>query len=145
LLWSVGEHACNGLEKLFALSPHGGKRQYKLKRVRLAFESQYPNHKFVLPLRNFDDSKAREEIWKYRDDWVHNKPPRVESIFYNPPRESCTFDVDKWAKEGIADQTPPPDYKWDDLIEKLKVALTDTGTFLNACNDEWESVYNLLR
>jgi hypothetical protein len=144
LLHATWEHARVGLLELFNLKDTVKDirpKSFALRQTRKAFELHQPQSPITKALLDFENSDARNSVQRYRDDWVHDKPPRVESIFYNPPRESYVRFKDEtfpWDSALIGAELPPPDYSWDILVIMLKDALRPTIAFLTACADEWE-------
>lgn len=148
LLFASVEHARVGILDLFdfksAFASYKGPSTYKLRKTLSFFNTQLPNSEIVTAISRFDQSRARQDIWEYRDKWFHHKPMRIESIFYNPPYEDFVMTLDPWQMAAIgAKKTPNYDYSWDDFIEKLKDALEDTARFTYACVYEWDKKYNL--
>lgn len=135
LLYSSSEHAHTALAFLFEInvSGNGSIRPRILNKI-----PNNPNADTTLKkaLKEFDDSSARKAIWKYRNDWVHNKPMRVASPFFDPPRKR-TPDTETIQGATIY-LTEPPKYIWDKLIDLLKQALSDTHEILTVCVDEWD-------
>lgn len=142
LLYSASDHTFAGLLELLGQRKSCEKKNGELKtgdsllkcsHATLAGKGAISN-----ALSIFVQSSARQDIWNYRKKWVHNKPPRVESVFYNPPRHDLI-----WKMGEITMSTGgvrySPDYTWEGLIDKLKAALSDTATILNFCADEWEN------
>lgn len=149
LLWSTGEHLLSGLRDLFGKTENAvdkyrknkeGKRSARVTGVRRLFDTELASYPITEVIRLFDESIVRREIWKYRNDWVHNKPPRVETILHNLPRMDFILD-DFPGKAALLGVSVPPDYLWNDLIEKLKVALVATAITLDFSSREWEREY----
>ncbi len=147
LLWSAGEHTCTALVHLFdldkAFKKYGQGHDPRVHRVRKLFEGEQPGNNVTKALIAFDDSQAREKVAKYRNNWVHNKPPRVESLLYNPPRVSGVTQIGNLPMMAVGYESDP-DYMWNDLIAMLNKSLGDIAEFLNAAQDEWEVKYKPL-
>src|SRR5260221_21500 len=62
------------------------KGKYPLARLLSLLKTHAPSNAITNATEVFDTSDARQRAWDYRDEWVHDKPPRVETILYNPPR-----------------------------------------------------------
>ncbi len=139
LLVAASEHILTGLLKLFPLQLGEGK--YRLKRILNAFKKYESKNNITDVLQNFDSSQVRKKILEYRDDWVHNKPPMVESFLYNPPLDDYSINLGDTTFFGF-DVTPPEDYKWDELIELLKEGLHEIAILIQKSADEWERIYN---
>jgi hypothetical protein len=149
LLYSAAEHGRRGIVEIFELAPQlsttSGK--YPLKKTVTVMTTSYSNSFITKALIDFDNSQARRDSWKYRDAWVHNKPPRVESILYDPPRKDFVAKKGNsdlpWGGAVIGGQVSP-DYTWEQLVKLLGDALTDTMKFIENCADEWERLYSQL-
>ena len=96
---------------------------------------------FVEALEAFEVSKERGQTWEYRNGWVHNKAPRIETPLYDPPRDSGIRKIGPWPMAGFG-MTVKPRYTWSEWIEILSQALSDTAALLNACADVWEARFS---
>lgn len=142
LLYSTAEHACTGIEKMLGLTLKSvPKPDYKLKRVANALKNRYPNEPITTAAEKFDGSPEREAIWKYRNDWVHNKPKRVETVLYDPPRQDFVLkNMGSWEMSLIGAKVGF-DYTWEGLVSLLQSTLQETADFLGACATAWEHLY----
>jgi hypothetical protein len=96
---------------------------------------------FVEALSTFEKSRGREHVWTYRNGWVHNKAPRIETPLYDPPRDAGIRQIGPWRMAGFG-LTVKPRYRWSEWIDALAQALSDTVALLNACADVWEAGFN---
>lgn len=139
LLIASAEHTFAGLQYLFDLKI-SDKISSRFKPVLDALSKQHPGHNMVSFLTSYGKSSVREKMRKYRNDWVHNKPPIVESILYNSPRHDFRHDEGDWKMFAVGVHIKP-DYTWDGLIALLKVTTQETAVLLEKCADEWEKKY----
>src|SRR5690606_29573688 len=77
LLYSSGEHLLKGLGFLLAATPVNRTKKHKwlLPRYLEAIRQEHPGHVIIPAIEQFNSSGARQKVWQYRDDWVHQKPP----------------------------------------------------------------------
>lgn len=146
LLYSSGEHARIGVLELLELKAevHKYKGGYALEKTRKMLDALKPNTAFTKAIQQFDDSEARKHTWGYRNDWVHNAPQRVETVIYNPPRQSFVEPPNKdmpYSTAWMGVETPF-DFTWADFITLLQEGISATADFLTACADEWEKFHD---
>jgi hypothetical protein len=108
-----------------------------LKELLGAHKSLLPTT-FVEALNAFEASKERGQTWEYRNGWVHNKAPRIETPLYDPPRDAGIRKIGPWPMAGFG-MSVKSRYTWSEWIEILSQALSDTAALLNACADVWEA------
>lgn len=125
LLWSSMEHCANGIAVLSHIELKKGNHSF----YQLQANKTKLSPKIAKAIEQFDTSAERERIWKYRNNWVHNEPPRIESIFYSPPRNPFVGQLGniEFVLQGVE---APPDYEWDSIVSEVRQALIDTYHFL---------------
>lgn len=141
LLTSCIDHTVKGYKDLYDLTL-SSKKGDVLQKLLFTLEEARPQDPMTSILKIFDNSEERAFIFKYRHDWVHQKPPRVETIFYNPPytdgisnREDFPWDM------YIVGYASSPDYSWEDFVRLLKISLVSTVKILDVFATEWEKLY----
>lgn len=135
LLVSSAEHSREGLKELLQLPKNS-----KWNSVKEFFANKYAKQNFTPRILEYIESENRTKIANYRNDWVHNKPPIIESPLYNLPRNDFIPKNSNilWIAGDVAVE---PDYKWDELIELLKQGIVEVAEFLKVCVNLWEDEY----
>lgn len=141
LLYSTAEHTRTGIVKLFSLNLSQVTGRYNLLKTLNALEELFPNDPITIATKRFDDSPERLSVWKYRDDWVHGKPQRVETILYDPPRTDYIDNTFHSLPITLMGAESKFDLTWEELIDMLKIGLVHTSDFLNVCADQWYELY----
>lgn len=146
LIPSCSEHCIDALLDLYGLGEDFNafkqKKTYKVKMAATFFEARFPKDAVTVALREYDAVEDRAKLFSYRNNWVHNKPPRVESILYNPP------DID-----GIPENELPwpmiilgyrvqADYTWLEITSVLQSTLLATCKLLEVSALLWEEEFN---
>jgi len=87
-IYAAGEHVANAIENMLEV----GKQVSDFKRSNLAksrnvvskqalvgiyLSEHYPDHEITKAIRRLKESMDWKETRKYRDDWVHGKPPII--------------------------------------------------------------------
>lgn len=148
LLYSTAEHTRLGILEMLGLktvTAADRSRIYALKKTLNALEAHVPDHPITTATKIFDASGARHKAWNYRNAWVHDQPKRVESILYNPPRQSFVVRDGSGFDYSLIGATTSFDYTWDELVELFQEALHATKDFLEVCGNEWEAFHDVVK
>jgi len=141
LLYSAAEHALKGLFLLYGFEVGERKGKPWLKHTIKRFEEEdTENTTLLAQLRKYDRSQSRDTVFRYRNDWVHNRNQRVATGLYDQPRFSFVR-IESTREEVVFGGKVVPKFTWDDFIQHLKIALSDTLAFMAACFDDWEQRY----
>lgn len=143
LLCSCVEHTLTVTIQLHALSNKPKKvkdRERRIDAVRREMMEKYPKSNLTSVLAQLADSETYKAVSKYRNDWVHNEPHKVESILYQPRRRDYIQREGNMIMSAMG-VSHKPDYSWDAFIALLKAALTEVSTFVEMSADEWIRTY----
>lgn len=142
LLCSAVNHCLTGVVELHALKeelPHY-KGDYLLKKLVNWAYTEASDGAISGALSKLDSSHSWSVILNYRNDWVHNKPPIVESILYNPPYVHPLYELGS-SKMTALGYSVAPDHKWNDLVTSVSTTMSEVLSVLDAATRQWEVVY----
>ncbi len=126
-LYSAGEHLANAITKMLEIK-EDALRPYKKNRVSHQvilgkfLVHELPDHPITKAVKKLMDSEDWEKTYKYRNDWVHNKPPIIAGmgLVYERRRRWQLVQGGKVLGIGGGDS---PMYTAEDLINFLRCSL----------------------
>jgi hypothetical protein len=138
-LYSAAEHIANFIVAFLDIGKNDLKSFQKNNRVAFAavvgnyLQAQQPNH----PVTRIVSCLISDEwklVEKYRNDWVHNKPPVLDGPGLDYKR------INRWHTIGEANVLArriryAPDYTLDRLLDSILKAACDFKTVLSALTD----------
>lgn len=95
----------------------------KAAKVGVFMADEYPTHQITKIILRLRDNNFWNEAMKYRNTWVHQKPPIIEGLGIEYNRKSKMFIDDKAKGFGIGTWSKP-DYKIDEVIKIAHEATT---------------------
>lgn len=114
----------------------------KAAKVGVFMADEYPTHQITKIIIRLRDNNFWNEAIKYRNTWVHQKPPIIEGLGIEYSRKSKMFIDNKARGFGIGTWSNP-DYKIDEVIKIARGAtivcievLTDLLDILNEKKNE---------
>lgn len=131
-VYAAGEHLANAIENILGIKEDVKEfKKTKLKRksvtskqaiVGMYLSFNLPNHEITKAILSLKDSEDWKKTRKYRDDWVHNKPPIIKGLGINYERRNrlIVTDSTKGVTFGSGDEA---DYSVDDLLGFMKPSL----------------------
>ncbi len=103
----------------------------KAAKVGVFMADEYSSHKITRIILKLRDDKFWNEAMKYRNTWVHQKPPIVEGLGIEYNRQS-----EIWVKDGAkgfgVGTWSPPNYKVDEI---MKIAHEATSICINVLSE----------
>lgn len=88
----------------------------KAAKVGVFMADEYPSHKITKIILKLRDDNFWNEAMKYRNTWVHQKPPMVEGLGIEYNRKNKMFIEDGIKGFGIGTWASP-DYKVDEVVK----------------------------
>jgi len=136
-------HTLNGLVELFNVTQVSipKKKRNELERAILRLEQARPESAAAI---SYVQTLANDQYWgkcvSFRNDWVHNKPPMVETELYDPPRHGYSFHT-PFTDLGFlyTYNSKEHEFTWNDVVEMLKGGIVAFHKLLWASADEWEA------
>jgi hypothetical protein len=108
----------------------------KAAKVGVFMADEYPRHKITKIILKLRDDNFWNEAMKYRNNWVHQKPPIVEGLGLEYNRNNKIFIEN--GKKGFGIGTwSKPDYKVDDVV---KIAHEATNLCIKVLSDLLETL-----
>jgi|GEM_PF-4627265 len=103
--------------------------------------NEYPQSTLTKAFRTFWYVDEREQVWEYRDYWIHNKPKRIETVFDDPAYDSMIDTTTNRRWQRLGGMGSSFEISWEDYMNNLTKVFVETGDFIDACCDEWERRY----
>lgn len=132
-LYAAGEHFANSIInmleiesalRLFKQSNKAKKKSTSSAQaiVGLYLKENFPAHEITKAIQMLSNSNEWKEVSKYRNAWVHSKPPIVEGAGLSYQRKNRLKRSDNWI--GISfGGGDPSEYTIDSLVETIKEAM----------------------
>jgi hypothetical protein len=127
-LFAVKEHITNAIANILKLDEQDlrnlrniFKKVDDLTRIGKDLKNKSPNHPLVNPIFKLINSEDWKKTRKYRNDWVHNKPPMIKGLGVNYKRKNRLIVTSNSLRVTFG-QGDEPEFSIDDLLEFVKSA-----------------------
>lgn len=115
----------------------------KAAKVGVFMADEYPSHKITELILKLRDNQFWNDAMKYRNTWVHQKPPIIDGLGKEYNRNSKMFVNDKGRGFGIGTWSKP-DYKVDEVVkiayEATKICIEVLSELLKVLEEKREEL-----
>lgn len=144
LLYTGGEQITDLIMYMFSLENkdlekyrkpkqgNGDRHESRQKLLAKYLKKKQSNHPITKAVQKFN-TPERRKIWEFRNKWVHDKPPIIESPLVNEPREVPVDHMGKNVFYAGRIGLIYYDYTWENILNITKKVLKDFANLIACC------------